>query len=183
MSYFATHSGRKIDIKTISVDDICLDDIAHHLSNIQRFGGALPFGSVYSVAQHSMIVTTHAYGDDKNEVAARHALLHDATEAYLGDIVTGLKELLPDYRKIEKRVEAIIFEKYNIDTSYKELIKEIDTRLVLDEAKEFVYDKLGLYEAQLPGIKPLNARIDRHHKPDYTKQWFLRWCKEFNIED
>ena len=182
MTYFATYTGRKIDVKKISADDICLEDIAHHLSNIQRFGGALPFGCVYSVAQHSMIVAAHVHGND-NEEACRHALLHDATEAYLGDIVTGLKSYLPDYKKIEKRVESIIFEKYNIDTSYKELVKETDTRIVLDEVLEFIPDKYSLYQDQLVGIKPLGVKIDRHHKPEYTKGWFIRYCKMFNIGD
>ena len=62
------------------------------------------------------------------------------------------------------------------------LIKELDTRIVLDEVMEFIPNRYKLYKEQLPNVEPLKIKIERHSKPEYTKQWYLRMCKLFNIE-
>src|SRR5574341_870942 len=84
-----TRSGRVV--RPLAPDDATVDlgDVAHHLSLVCRFGGAC--SRHYSVAQHCVLVS--------RVVPATHALaglLHDAAEAYIGDVVSGLKRL-PEY--------------------------------------------------------------------------------------
>lgn len=81
--WFLTYTGRQYWPCDPRPEDVSILDIAHHLSNICRFGGACsPF---YSVAQHSVITSQLA------RKYPRLALMHDATEAYVGDIVRPLK--------------------------------------------------------------------------------------------
>lgn len=115
----------------------------------------------------------------------RAALLHDASEAYIGDIVTGFKSLLPDYKVFEDRVQKLIYKKYHVVLSdFDEfVIKNIDTRIVLDEALGIIPDKYELYKNQLTHVEPLGIEINGNYKPQFIKDSFLNMCKEFDIGD
>ncbi|RYF85792.1 MAG: hypothetical protein EOO03_12755, partial [Chitinophagaceae bacterium] len=84
---FNTASGLAIDLNNIHSRDININDIATALSRIPRFGGHTC--AFYSVAQHSVLVAALAPDYLKKE-----ALLHDAAEAYLGDVIKPLKHIL-----------------------------------------------------------------------------------------
>lgn len=177
---FATYTGKLIDFTNIKPEDICLEDIAHHLSRIQRYGGALPFSKSYNVAKHSLYLTYYFYLNDQPE-GAKCALLHDATEAYLGDIVTGLKHLLKDYQALEQHLETIIFDKYGIKKNYKEMVKEADKRILIDEVKALKPEQLHLFVEQ--EVEPLGINISSDTHPHQTKARFLNWCTILGIED
>lgn len=117
---FNTSSGVKVNILNPAPEMINLDDIAKGLSNICRFGGQIH--SFSSVARHTLIVWYLAPDHLK-----KLALLHDATEAYLGDIIKPLKVLLaPLYGPIEKAFEQVIFSKYGLQFTDTEAIKPYD---------------------------------------------------------
>ena len=79
------------------------------LSKIARFNGMTRF--FYSVAQHSCLVHDMAVVDyGEGSEVAKAALMHDAAEAYLGDVTTPLKRLLPEYWNIERTVTQAIRE-------------------------------------------------------------------------
>lgn len=85
--WFITLTGRKVHLWDPQPDQICLEDIAGALSRICRFGGMI--SRHYSVAQHSVLVS-HLCPPDLAQIG----LLHDATEAYLGDVIGPLKRQL-----------------------------------------------------------------------------------------
>ena len=104
-----THSGHLFDFDAIEKQEIHIDDIVYSLAQTNRFCGRTPYP--YSVAQHSLLVEALCFTED----GRFHALLHDAAEAYVGDMPTPLKRLLPEYRAIEDRVQARIFERFKFN--------------------------------------------------------------------
>jgi hypothetical protein len=109
--------------------DIDIEDIAHALSMLCRFGGhCLRF---YSVAEHSVLLSRH--------VAPEHklwALLHDASEAYLVDVPRPLKPFLRGYREAEDKIMRAVCERYRLPPEMPEAVKAADTSLLMDEAAQ-----------------------------------------------
>lgn len=106
-NWFLTFTGKQFYPTDPKAADIDIADIAHSLSNICRFGGHCK--QFYSVAQHSVFVS-HLVERD----AALAGLLHDATEAYCGDLVRPLKIQLPEFCTVERGIAAAIAEKFDI---------------------------------------------------------------------
>lgn len=95
-------------------------DIAHGLSKICRFGGQIRH--FYSVAQHSVIVSRKA-----PESLKKAALIHDFSEAYLGDVIKPLKVMLgTSYSDIEERFMRVICDKFKVPYDQLNEIKELD---------------------------------------------------------
>lgn len=107
MSFIKTFSGKHFYYDKINKDDIDINDIAVSLSNICRFAGHL--SHFYSVAQHAVLCSQLV-----PQEFAFEALMHDATEAYCQDIPAPLKRLLPDYKRMEEKIDAVIREKYGL---------------------------------------------------------------------
>ena len=106
LGYIKTFSGKSINLLEPTSADIELDDIASGLSKICRFGGQCR--EFYSVAQHSILVA-HLVPAHCREIA----LMHDATEAYIGDVIKPLKVLLGHvYSKFERSFDIAIANKF-----------------------------------------------------------------------
>lgn len=103
-----TFSGRQFFITRATPDNIYIEDIAHGLSNICRYVGQCR--DFYSVAEHSVRMVEMAHTPSLR----LHALLHDAAEAYLGDVSTEVKRCLPVYIEMEVNLTKVIFDKYGI---------------------------------------------------------------------
>lgn len=86
--WIQTASGRKVSLRGPMPGDISIKDIAAHLAKLCRFTGATTL--FYSVAQHSVAVSEMF----ASPVEATYALLHDAHEAYVGDVSTPMKQAL-----------------------------------------------------------------------------------------
>src|SRR3546814_17723231 len=104
---FQTYTGNLIDFRNVHPEDIDIRDIAHGLAHITRFGG--PAQNHITVADHSL--TVDSLVPDEHTFTA---LMHDAAEAYLGDIPKPLKNLLPEYSRIEKHLHNIITSKFRL---------------------------------------------------------------------
>lgn len=137
-----TASGVYFDFTDPVVEDISLSDISVGLSKICRFGGQLPDDKFYTVAEHSVLCLELAQRDGITDKAILRAiLLHDATEAYCGDVVKPLKNLMGDaYTDIEQRIENAIAEKFSVDFKRNhDIIKKYDTEMLFAE-KNFLLD-------------------------------------------
>lgn len=142
-----TSTGRYFNLLQPSHHHIEIGEIAHALGNICRFTGHVR--EFYSVAQHSyhasyLVPPEHALA----------ALLHDAAEAYVGDVASPLKHLLPDYQGIEARVEAAVFKRFNIDTPLDPCIKRADLIMLATEKRDLMPEHLDDWDC-LAGIAPM----------------------------
>lgn len=162
-----TYTGRMVDPMHLRLEDVCIEDIAHHLAHICRYGGAS--NAHYSVAEHSILCSFFAPVPYR-----RQALLHDSPEAYLGDEILPIKvepRLHPHTRReADRAIELIIFHKFGIKAAYgsNAAVKEIDRRIVVDETRELMASSKP-YEHQGP---PLGATI-RCYSAAYAEMAFL----------
>jgi uncharacterized protein len=155
--FIQTLSGRRVNPLDAAPEDIDPADIARALANTCRFGGHAR--AFYSVAQHSVIVCDllEARGATVEELLA--ALLHDAAEAYLGDLPHPLKhrsELGAAFRVAEKRLEAVIAERFAlVDASAR--IKPLDRALLAVERRTF--SEVTWHWPELEGAEDLELEI------------------------
>lgn len=113
-------------------DEIHLEDIAHALSNICRYGGHCE--RFYSVAEHSV----HASYIVRPGIEAE-ALMHDASEAYLADLPRPIKRSLPDYRIAEHKWEAAISKRFGLWHNIP-AVKVADNQMLRIEARAIMKD-------------------------------------------
>lgn len=125
--------GRKVDLRNPDPDAIDIIDIAHALSMICRFNGHVD--KFYSVAEHC-VVTSHLVPQEG--LLPLWALLHDAAEAYLGDVTSPLKALLPDYQSIEENFENILMKKFGIVGPKPAEVVSADRAALVLEAGELI---------------------------------------------
>lgn len=128
-------------------------EIAHALSNLCRFTGHVR--EFYSVAQHSVYVSLLCPPE-----LAMCGLLHDASEAYLGDVASPLKRMLCDYKVIEKQVEEAICNFYKLPFPLPAEVKHADMQMLLTEKRDLLpngYARAELWpSAEFP---PMTHRI------------------------
>lgn len=101
-NWIQTYTGRQFWPLDPWAEDVCIEDIAHALSNQCRYTGHTR--EFYSVAQHSVAVANYV-----GRRWAEYGLLHDAAEAYLIDLPRPLKREMPDYKRAEEKVLEAIF--------------------------------------------------------------------------
>jgi len=148
--WFTTYTGKKFYPVDPHPDDICIWDIAHALARICRFGGHVQ--EFYSVAQHSVLVS------DDCSSAPLQALLHDATEAYVGDVVRPLKYALPDYIVIEERVWEAVCEKFGMQKLMHPHVKISDNKALMTERRDLLTPTDHVWS--LDGkVKPFDQKI------------------------
>lgn len=124
--WMQTYTGRAFYPLAPAVDDIDPVDIAHALALLCRYGGHVR--RFYSVAEHCVLMS--------RAVAPEHALwalLHDAGEAYLGDLIRPLKHAMPEYRTVEDQLMTVICDRFGIDHECPAEVKLADNQILRDE--------------------------------------------------
>jgi hypothetical protein len=155
--YLQTVSGRWVNPFDPDPGQFDAGDIARALANQCRFGGHSRV--FYSVAQHSVIVSrvVEERGGDVEDVFA--ALMHDAGEAYLGDMPHPLKHrsaLGAAFRDAEARLEEAIRERFKIKANVPE-IKAVDRALLATERRAFSAETW--HWPELEGVDPLDLEL------------------------
>lgn len=133
--WMKTVSGHYVNILAPTMHDIRLDDIAHALSRICRFGGHTK--TVYCVGEHSIGVADMLWRTYRDEYLSLQGLLHDASEAYLGDVIRPLKNLMPQYKEAEERFERVISERFDLPYPMDPRVKECDSNILAWEMALF----------------------------------------------
>lgn len=168
-SWFLTYTGKRVFPGDPRPEDFCIEDVAHGLSLMCRFGGQCR--TFYSVAQHSVLVSQIC------TEAPFEGLMHDADEGVgMLDCIRPLKILLPDYQKIQSNFMAAICKKFRLPTKFHEQVKWADNVLLMTERRDLicVHEESWDPENKYP---PLKQRIiPWSHKK--AEREFLKRFKE-----
>lgn len=163
---FNAASGTKIDLLNPTPEMIHPEDVAGALSKICRFGGHS--SEFYSVAQHSVFVS--ALVPDQLRFPA---LMHDAAEAYLGDVIKPLKVLLGNvYEDLEERFMQVICKRFAIDPDLLPLIKGYDKLALEIEHERFQKGNPDRWDTEMH----LHGLDGHALTPDAARVMFLRRC-------
>jgi hypothetical protein len=156
-------SGNYFDFLAPAESAFTIEDIAHGLSMTCRFAGQS--ARFYSVAEHSIYVSLLVPPED-----ALAALLHDAAEAFIGDVSKPLKTLLPAYKEIEERIEAVIFGRFGIALPLPATVKDADIVMLATEQAHVMRNRDDWDYTR--GCKPANIDI-QCWAPEEAKARFL----------
>jgi hypothetical protein len=178
VGWMETWTGGTIHPLNPSPEDICLEDVAHHLAIIPRYNGATR--RPYSVAEHSVILADWATADGQAPAVCLNYLLHDAAEAYLQDIIKPVKISFPLIKDIEDRLLRMIHSVLKVPYFYgaaRELIKLADARVVLDERAELMPNHRPEVRWHVERLEPLGVEV-RGLEWDSARIEFLRRYEE-----
>lgn len=159
--WLQTYTGRQFWPLDPRPDDVHIEDIAHALSMLCRFGGHCD--RFYSVAEHSIYVSQFS------QEHALWGLLHDASEAYLVDIPRPLKRLMPDYRIIEAGVQFAICKAFGLPAEMPAQVERADRAILMDERLQIMS---GSAQAWSTDMEPLGVTIGGY-QPSTAKILFL----------
>lgn len=146
------HSGILFDVFNPRLEDIKIEDIAHSLSNVCRYGGHSP--KFYSVAQHCVICSY----EEGSVLEKLEFLLHDASEAYLADMPRPIKRNMPNYIEMEDGLLELIFKRFNLTFPLSKRVHQVDDSVLTFEYRSF-FD-----------VKDKNFD---YWTPEYSKKMFL----------
>lgn len=156
--WIETASGEKFYPLDPDPSEINPWDIAHALANICRWGGHCK--TFYSVAQHSLWVSKLVSPENR-----KWALLHDAAEAYIGDMVWPLKhygDFAAEFRAAEQRIMAAICERFHLPLEMPEEVKTADLIMLVTERRDLTQNR-NEWKREVPMALPRRVYPVRPH--------------------
>lgn len=148
--WMTTFTGKRFFPLAPHPDDICIEDIAHHLAFSNRFGGATR--QSYSIAQHSIHVSRLVPPE-----LALLGLMHDAPEAYIGDMVHPLKVAMSRFKSVEFRLWEVIAKKFDLpitDPSSNPALKQADIKACMTERRDLLNSSGHKWVAEYEAVEP-----------------------------
>ncbi|MDO1558384.1 HD family hydrolase [Brevundimonas sp. 2R-24] len=184
-------SGRRLDLLDPSPMDIEIEDIAHGLARVARWNGQTTGPHAFSVAEHSVIVE-RIVGHIQPDIEARWrltALLHDASEYVIGDMISPFKAALGvNYKDFEGRLEHAIQVRFGLPprppATIKSLIKKADRACAFFEATQLAgfshSEALGFFGRPPPG---LDLRIEPLEPVEAQARYLARFQELMSAPD
>lgn len=181
--WLSTYTGRQFWPLDPCPEDICIEDVAHALSLLCRFGGHCK--EFYSVAQHCCLGALWGrYGEllpkKKDQF---NFLMHDASEAYLVDLPRPIKrgtELFGEmYQQIESKLEEQLAIKFDLDWPLLPAIKNVDIRMLLTEKRDLLPNVRHLWQFGENDYPPFTAKITPWI-PEQAENTFLAMFRELS---
>lgn len=171
-----TYEGNIIDIFNPDPKTITIKDIARGLAFTCRYGGHTP--EYYSVAEHSIIVSKNVPAE-----LAGWGLLHDAAEAYMGDIPRPIKKLVPIFMECEDKFLSIVSERFGLDGNKIPLpVKEADNKIIVTEAiKMGMSQKNPKFWDEVLKNKPYEYIKFEYYDPYTAEKMFIKRAKELKL--
>ncbi len=167
-------SGRRLDLLDPSPLDIEIADIAHGLARVARWNGQTTGAHIFSVAQHTLLVET-VMREQSPRVDRRvrlAALLHDAPEYVIGDMISPFKAVLGgDYKEVEKRLLAAIHIRFGLPPvlgpDIERQIKNADRGAAYLEATELA----GFSQAEAKRLFGRDPGLPETTRREYLTPW------------
>ena len=178
MNTMTTYSGRKFDPMQMTPEDVYLEDIAHALSLLCRGGGQLRY--FYSVGQHSLNCAAEAKARGWSERQQAACLLHDASEAYISDIIRPVKIYLSNYLEIESQIMQTILKRFSLDDLTEEenrRWKQIDDEILALELRKLLCGEEDRAVPKLCSVPDLTE-----HMPGEIEKAFLAEAAGLGID-
>lgn len=174
---FITFTGRFLQLDEIKPEDICIEDIAHSLSMQCRYNGHV--GVFYSVAQHSVLSSLLV-----PERLALAALLHDAAEAYTGDVISPIKCGMPQMQALEARFNAVIERVFDLQLTAADraMIRRADLQMLAAERRD-LWDH-DAHDWKLEEMAPMFIGVFSQIKPwepKFAESAFRSWFSEYEL--
>lgn len=176
-----TYNGDYQDLDQFNIHKVSIEEIAHTLSNLCRYNGATH--EFYSIAEHSLHMTQAYFNEGgKNHKIAAAILLHDASEAYVGDVPYHVKKTMPEFQELEDRIDRAIHTKYEL-YMYKDeqVIKDLDRRICIDEMY-WLLDRIDPMIFEQGYDKPLGIHLFETKSPSTAYQEFMEMAKYLGLE-
>ena len=148
-NYLKTVSGRNIDPFNINPEDIDIQDIAQSLSMQCRYNGHTK--KFYSVAEHSVLVSQVLPDEHK-----LWGLLHDASEAYVGDLISPVKHKIDSFISLENNIQKAVAQHFKLPVVMPDIIHQADKHVLDLELSWLASDCLDS-EIGIIGIEPSAA--------------------------
>ena len=182
------YSGTKYWIMDPLPEEVNLIDIVVGLSNAARYRGQTKF--FYPVLTHCVLVSQgverlaleRGWSVQEAKAAAFEGLLHDASEAFLGDVARPLKRqrAMREYCRVEALWEEAINTRFGVKSNlrYKALVKEVDQRIVLDEIQTVMFDPdMWARSGRYVGMKPLGAEVKYMTQKESMTAFYNRYLE------
>ncbi len=181
--YMHLSNGKKYYPFAPRVEDVDINVIAHHLATRARYAGATqhpehPDRIFYSVAEHSVYCARVMFNVLRRPDLAMVALLHDAAEAFNGDLIRPLKyseEFAKPFKRVEEMNEAVIAQAFGLPYPFPKEVKMADEMVGLAEYEQIVprapEDKWlsdGGYDAKVPAAIEIEMML-----PADARNFFL----------
>jgi 5'-deoxynucleotidase YfbR-like HD superfamily hydrolase len=175
-----------IDIFNLSKEDVYIEDAIMGLPNICRYNGRTE--QFFSVAQHSVELSRYLKSKKKEELRPL-ALLHDAAECYIGDIIYPIKVKFPEFLELEEQLSKLFYLKYKVPHN-KKLLKEFDfydKNISVSEMKHLnIWEENKDLSTHVQGLK--NCVIFESWKPAKARKEFIKeildvFCLSYDIDN
>ncbi len=181
-------SGRRLDLIDPSPLDVEIADIAHGLARVARWNGQTRGPEIFSVAQHSLLVEAlFAAAEVSPPAQARlAALLHDAPEYVIGDMISPFKAAIGgDYKLIEERLKRAVLVRFGLPAESPD---DLDRRIkIADRASAYleatalagfsIAEARKLFGEPDPKIRDFAAFLEPMRPPDVETQFLTRFAE------
>jgi hypothetical protein len=174
--WMQTFTGRQFFPLDPRADEIDIRDIAHGLAMVCRYNGhCLRF---YSVAEHSVLISRRVPA-----ASARLALMHDAGEAYIGDMIRPLKHdpSMAGFRRAEDVLADAIVDRFGIECpdAAQADVSAADTRILIDERDQIMHNPPPAKWGSIEGLEALGVTIEGWTPDEAERMFLVRFCELF----
>lgn len=179
MTWIQTYTGIAYDLQNPDPNSINLPDVAHALSQINRFTGHTR--EPYSVAQHSVLVAGILQDQGESTGVIRAGLLHDAHEAYIGDVSSPVKRALGEWSRespfseLEERHALAMQTRFRFVPCAK--VKRADLIALVTEARDLMGPPPKPWGID---VQPLRGKI-WPMSPETARTRFLDFCGKVGV--